>query len=111
MVADAVSSRGADAAVRLELLLHADRFGNPPQIPGLLCAEGAQGGAFVAAGSGERSHTLVYERGDEPVQGRVSWTGEARLQQGDDFAEVRARRGQAQRSGERGVHQPAPYIL
>jgi hypothetical protein len=35
--------------LNLELHFHADWIGNSQEIPGLLCAEGAQGGAFVVA--------------------------------------------------------------
>jgi hypothetical protein len=41
------------AEYHLELNFHADWIGNSQKIPGFLCAEGAQGGAFVVARPGQ----------------------------------------------------------
>jgi hypothetical protein len=71
-----ISSVPRAFAVARPMLGHMLR--NPTQVSRLLCAEGAQGGAFVA-GAGERSHAAVHQRGHEPVQRCFSGTGEARL--------------------------------
>src|ERR1700756_2526490 len=95
----------------LELDFHAHRIANSQKIPRLLCAEGTQGGAFLVARSRQRSHAAVYQRWDEPVQGRVSGPRKTRLLEGDDVAEVCPGRGKAQRSRECRIHEPPSHVL
>ena len=59
----------------------------------------------------QRSHAAVHQRRHEPVQGRVPGHREARLHARYHLAEMRARRRQAQRSGERRLHQSPPHVL
>ena len=101
--------RFADA--RIEDIDHADRLRNPPQISGLFRPEGTPRGALVVARPAERSDAAVHQRGHEPVQGRLPRPGKARLHPRHDFAEVRARRRQAQRSRKRRLHQPPSHVF
>src|ERR1700739_5011107 len=95
----------------LELDFHAYRIANSQELPRLLCAEGAQGSAFLVARSRQRSHASVHQCGNEPVQGRVSGPRKTRLRAGDDVAEVCPGWGKAQRSRECRIHEPPSYVL
>ena len=56
--------------------------------------------------------TLLFTNaGHGPVQGRLHRPREARLHPGHHLPEVRARRRQAQRPRERGLHRPSPHLL
>ena len=59
----------------------------------------------------ERPDAALHQRRDGPVQGRLHRPGEARLHARHHLAEVRARRRQAQRPGERRLHRPPPHLL
>ena len=58
-----------------------------------------------------RPHGDVDQRRHGAVQGRVRGQGEAGLHPGHHQPEVPARRRQAQRPGERGLHGPPPHLL
>ena len=63
------------------------------------------------ARAGRRPDAPLHERGDEPVQGRVSRPREAGLHARDDVAEVHARQRQAQRPRQRRAVAPASHVL
>ena len=84
---------------------------DPQRLPPLLRGARAPRGEELAARAAERPHPPLRQRGDEPVQGRVPRAREAGLHPGRLVAEVRARRGQAQRPRERGRDRAPPHLL
>ena len=84
---------------------------DPQRVPPLLRGARAPGGEELAPRAPERPHPPLRERGDEPVQGRLPRAGEAGLHPRRLLAEVRPRRGQAQRPRERGGDRAPPHLL
>ena len=67
--------------------------------------------AVVLARARERPDAALHQLRDGAVQGRVPRQGIARLQARHHRAALRARRRQAQRPRERGLHRAPPHVL
>ena len=90
---------------------HGQQQRHPRHLPRLLCPQRAPGGRKLAAGAAQRSHADVHQLGHGAVQERVHRPGEAPVRPRHHGAEMRARRRQAQRPGQRGLHRAAPHVL
>ena len=88
-----------------------ERRGNPPRLPRLLPRARAHRRAVQLAGAGQRPDAAVHQRGHGAVQGRVPRQGPARLRARGVAPALRARRRQAQRPRERGLHGAPPHVL
>ena len=77
----------------------------------LLRLEGPPARALEPARARQRSDAALHQRGHGAVQGCLPRPGEAPLQPRGDRAELRARRRQAQRPRERGLHRAPPHVL
>ena len=84
---------------------------DPSEIPGVLRGERARDDPLLDARPGQGPDAAVHQRRHGPVQGRLPRRGPARLHPRHDLAEVRPRRGQAQRPGERRAHRAPPHLL
>ena len=83
----------------------------PLAVPELFRGGRSQDHPIGASGPPERSHPAVRQRGDGAVQEHLHRRRDAALAARHLVAEVRPRRGQAQRPGQRRLHRPPPHLL
>ncbi len=83
----------------------------PPVLPRVLRKERSRAGAVGAACPAQRSDADVRQRRDGAVQERFHRARNPALQPGDELAEVRPCRRQAQRSRQRRLYRAAPHLL
>ncbi len=88
-----------------------ERFRDPQHVSELFPGEGAHDRSQLFAGTGGRSVPALHQCRDGAVQVRVSGHGKASLFPGHFFPEVRPRRREAQRSGERRQNGPASHLF
>ena len=93
-----------------QTVLH-ERGGRAQRVPGILSRPESHHRALELARARQRPDAAVHQRRHGAVQGRVPRQGAARLPARRFQPALRARRGQAQRSGERGLHRAPPHLL
>jgi hypothetical protein len=81
------------------------------EIPRLFRRERPRGGAVVSARAAQRSHADVHQRRHGAIQERLYRFGEAPLFARGHRAKMRARRRQAQRSRQCGLHRAPSHLL
>src|SRR5918993_4166599 len=90
---------------------HAKRQRHSPHLPRILRQKRPRDRAVEPARAAQRPDADVRQLGHGAVQERLHRPGEARLRARHDGAEVRARRGQAQRPRECRLHRTPPHLL
>jgi hypothetical protein len=90
---------------------HIHGRGHPQDLSRFLRVQGPHGGALELAGAGQRPDADVHQLGHGPVQGRVPGRRQAQLRARRLGPGLPARRRQAQRPGERGLHRAPPHLL
>ena len=84
---------------------------HPQDLFGLLCRQRSHRGGVQPAGAWQRPHADVHQLWHGAIQGRVSGHRQTLLCARCLGASLLARRRQAQRLGERGLHRAAPHLL
>src|SRR6185437_1164821 len=90
---------------------HADRERHQSRVSRLFRAQRPRGRRLEPARAAQRPDPALHQCRDGAVQERLHRAREARLPTRRHVAEMRARRRQAQRSGECRLHGAPPYLL
>ena len=88
-----------------------EQCGTPHGVPRFLPGPRPRRRALELARAGQRPDAAVHQRRHGAVQGRVPRQGPPQLQPRRELAALRARRRQAQRPRERGLHGAPPHVL